>query len=88
MFRIVYFVVRVAGLFWILQTRPIWLEPTRALDDAPRAAEGADWQQDETARSDETFRRIKMVGLAWPGVILVGEAWILAYHRLRLFRRS
>jgi hypothetical protein len=89
MFRLLYLVVLVAGLFWILQTRPLWLDPERAADMRPRAAaDGGDWQDQEEARSEETIRRVKIVGMAAIGVILVGEAWVLAYHRLKLFRRT
>jgi hypothetical protein len=89
MFRILYFVVIVGGLLWILQTRPIWLEPTRALQEPPhRAAGDADWQHDEDARADETLRRTRIVAIATLGVMAAGEVWCLLAGRLKIFHRT
>jgi hypothetical protein len=89
MFRILYLVVVVGGLLWIIQSRPIWLEPTRAVEKTPRGAAGdADWQSDEDARMDETFRRTKLVVVATIGVIAAGEIWCLLAGRPRLFHRT
>ena len=89
MFRILYFVVLVAGLLWIVQTRPVWLDPTRAVEEPPAAAAGdADWQHDEESRSDEMFRRIRIVAFATIGVIVAGEIWCFLSGRLRLFSRT
>jgi hypothetical protein len=84
MFRLLYLVVLLAGLAWIIQTRPIWLEPGRAAEGVPRAAPAeAAWQQDETARMSETFRRIKIVVVATAGVVVGGEIWCLVAGRVR-----
>jgi hypothetical protein len=84
MFRLLYLVVLLAGLAWIIQTRPIWLEPGRAAEAVPRVAPGeAAWEQDETARMNERFRRIKIVAVATVGVVLGGEIWCLVAGRVR-----
>jgi hypothetical protein len=88
MFRILYLVVLAAGLLWIVQTRPIWLDPTRAVEVRPRgAAADADWRSEENARRDEMVRRIKIVAVATVGVVVAGEIWCLLGGRLRLFHR-
>jgi hypothetical protein len=89
MFRILYLVVLTLGLLWILQTRPIWLEPTRAVEKPPSAAAGdADWQRDEDGRLYEMFRRTRITALATLGVIVAGEAWCFLAGRLNLFHRT
>jgi len=89
MFRILYLVVAIAGLLWIVQTRPIWLEPTRAVPLSAGTAESdANREQEEDARYDETIRRTRIVVIAVMGVIGVSEAWILVAGRLNLIRRS
>lgn len=88
MFRLLYLVVLLGGLFWVLQAQPLWLDPERAADLRPEAAAGGDpWQDNEQARAAETFRRIKLVGLATVGVIVASEAWGLFYRR-KFFRRT
>lgn len=89
MFRILYLVVFALGLLWIVQTRPIWLEPTRALEEPPRHAVAGqpDWQRDEEARTTETWRRIRITTLGVLGVIVASEVWCLLAGRLRSFYR-
>ena len=89
MFRILYLVVVVGGLLWIIQSRPIWLEPSRAVETTARGAAGdAEWQSDEDARMAETIRRTKIVVGATIGVIAVGEIWRLLGGRLRPLHRT
>jgi hypothetical protein len=87
MFRLLYLVVLVAGLFWIVQSMPLWLDPQRAADMRPHAAGGPDWDEQE-ARDGETAHRVKIVVAAVIGVVVAGEAWAIVYHRLRWFRRT
>jgi hypothetical protein len=86
MFRLLYLVVFAVGLLWIVESRPLWLDPQRAADMRP-AADG-DWEHQEIARAAETRRRVKLVVLAVMGVVVAGEVWVLLYHRLRLFHRT
>jgi hypothetical protein len=82
-----YLVVFAAGVLWIVQSRPLWLDPQRAADMRPQPGAGGNWEQQERVRADETTRRVKLVVLAIVGVVVAGEAWVFAYHRLRWFRR-
>jgi hypothetical protein len=89
MFRLLYFVVLVGGLAWILQTRPVWLEPDRLAEEPPRAAAGQDGpQREEEARAKEMFRRIKIVTVATVGVVAAGEIWCVVAGRWRRSYRT
>lgn len=88
MFRVLYFVVVIAGLLWILQTRPIWLQPTRAMEEPPRGAQiEQEWQRDESTRMTETMRRTWITVFAVAGVIAAGEVWCLVAGRLKWWQR-
>lgn len=62
-FRLLYVVVITCGLLWIAAGRPLWLDPTQALDD-PRQIE---------AIQAETIWRVKVTAIVSMAVIVLGE---------------
>jgi hypothetical protein len=72
--RWLYIAVLGGGLLWIVNSKPLALEPTRVLEAPKGAAAGAKWDREEQARTDEFYRRLKIVSTAAIVLVLVGES--------------
>ncbi len=83
MFRFLYLVVLIGGLLWIVQTRPLWLDPSRAARLQPAGSTAQAWELNEEARMDEMFRRLWWVAGATVVVVAGGETWNLLRTTIR-----
>lgn len=82
-FRWLYLGVMAGGLLWTINSAPLALNPTAAINAPITGKRGVEWDRQQAGNTDEFFRRIKLTAAAGVAAVVVCESASLVFRVLR-----